>query len=123
MDVRSALDSILHPPPERITDSPFQSTNFAPYQDYSLMDRHIFFSFNTLKALFFCSEPFFMKSVTAAMEGSTTWDGPSVNAHGEKEELSCLFILRNWALKQDNCSDKHQVALDSSLEESLDIGW
>ena len=57
-----------------------------------------------------------MESVTAAMEGSTTWDGPSVNAHVEKEKYTCLFILRNWTLKQDNHFDKRQAALDRSLQ-------
>lgn len=107
---------------ERITDSPFQSTYICCLSRLFFTGEAVIFFFMILKALFlFFVVVFFMESVTAAVEGRTTWDETSANGHGEEEEHTCLFILRNWALKQGNRSDKCQVALDHSLQENLDI--
>lgn len=106
----------------RMADSLFQSIFFFPPVRIILVWRSTEFSLQDSERYFFFFVfvvASFMEPVIAAMEGSTAQDRPSMIAHKEKEEHTCLFIMRNWALKQGNHFEKQQAVLDHPFRRTL----
>lgn len=99
MGVSSLVDGLLHPPPERITDSPFQSTHFCHISGLLFTGDAQIFSSKILKAFFILFICFFvvvsvMEPVAAAVEAQHEMDHLQILMQKKKRNIPASLSCR-----------------------------